>query len=270
MRGLIILLLNNRAFLLFLALEAISLFLVVQFNAYQNKIYFSSANLISGLIYDKVGSVSDFISLSEENERLRSEVARLRGMNRPVANSTLSDSLYRQADSAAWSFIPARVISNSVSRQNNMITIDRGKRHGVEPGLGVTGHTGVVGIVVNVSEHYATIMSLLHSQASTSAAIKRNGFFGNLVWSGRNPKLLQLTDVPIHAPVEAGDTIVTSGYSLLYPEGIPIGIVKDIKLPQGEYFFKIDVELLHDLSTLNSVFIALPRDREELKALERS
>jgi len=271
MQGLLQFLLRNNTFFLFLLLEGLSFFLIVRFNAYHRNLFVTSANRVSGSLQDRFDRAASFFKLDEEVERLARENAALRArLQQSLAAGSLPvfpDSIRTDRERLLYSYQPARVISNSVNRENNFLTVSLPAGHSVEAGMGVISPSGVVGIVQSVSRHYASVMSLLHRQCHISAAIHQKEVFGNLSWRSVRPDLLQLEDVPSHQTVVQGDVVETSGYSFIFPPGIPIGTVEEVRLPEGSYFYDIDVKLATNMAGLHTVYVIQYEDQEELDTL---
>jgi len=242
---------------------------MVRFNAHHRHIFFTSANALSGALSERVDRVESFLELDDEVERLAEENAVLRAQLQRIQAWNGEGEVPAQPDSSrkVFAYLPARVISNSISRENNFLTLALPQGHGVEAGMGVVSRSGVVGIVQNASRRYASVMSLLHQQCRISASIHQKDVFGNLGWQGGNPTVLQLEDVPSHQKVVPGDVVQTSGYSFIFPPGIPIGIVSDVRQPEGSYFYDIDVELANNMAGLQTVYIVQHQDLTELDSL---
>jgi rod shape-determining protein MreC len=164
--------------------------------------------------------------------------------------------------------VEARVINNSIISRNNTLTINRGKSHGITPGMGVIGSNGIVGIIKSASKNFSVVLSLLHSDTRISASIRRNNFFGSLIWTGNNPKIMHLEAIPKHADLVLGDTVQTSGYSHIFPEGIIIGHIHDVSLESGNNFYTIEVALNNDLSNVHYVYVVEMRKLKEIRQLE--
>lgn len=255
MRNLIAFLARYNHWLLFIILELVSFWLLFRFNSYQGSVFFTSANRVVGSIYGLASSVNDYLGLRTanealfdrnlelviENERLRSVIDSL-GMESSVVPSDTS-----------FVTIGAKVVNNSVNRLDNYITIDKGRADGVEADMGIVSPVGVVGIVCMVSAHHALAISVLNSNSSVSCKLERSGYFGNLKWNGGDSRTAQLTDIPRHAEVNVGDTVVTSGYSSVFPEGLMVGIVSSHGFSPDGLTCAIGVRLSSDMAKLNMV-----------------
>ena len=270
MQNLIRFIQNNHFFILFIFFEIVALTLVFQNNNYQRTLAFNISRNISGYIDSRIFSFRQYLYLSETNQALAEENTRLR-------NSLISS--YKQRTAAdrnvefdsAWvqqyNFIPAKVISNSVNKQNNFISIDKGSIHGVEPDMAVISHDGIVGIITGVSGHFSTIIPLLNIDLRISSKIKNTGYFGSLHWNGNDPRIALLHELPHHVTMNAGDTIITSGYSAIFPEGIMIGTISDYEIRGGNFYTAV-VDLSTDFNKLNQVYVIENLLREELLELE--
>ncbi|PHN03061.1 rod shape-determining protein MreC [Flavilitoribacter nigricans] len=255
----------------FLVLEAISLTLVVEYNQYQNQIFAHSANVVTGTLNDQKSGVFQFLSLTNENERLQEENARLRkALSAMQATVATPDSSARFPDSLRqrYEFLPTKVINKTLLGQNNYFTIDRGTRDSVVRHMGVIGDQGLIGIITNVSRHYAKVMTILHPQTRISASIKGQSYYGSLLWEGRNPNIMTLEDIPKIVDVSQGDTIITSGYSNIFPPNIVIGTVENSELKPGDGGRTISVRLINDLSSLTYAYVIRDRMASDLKKLE--
>jgi rod shape-determining protein MreC len=211
-------------------------------------------------------------NLSSLNDALAKENARLK-MRLPGSQfSNLSDSgtVVNEFNEPRYQYTEAVVINNSVNRNNNYITLNRGANHGVKLQNAVLNGTGegVVGVIVAVSNHFSTAMSVLHQESRISAKIKRNGFYGLAVWNGKDPRKLTLEAIPKHAKVMKGDSVVSSGYSTIFPEGVFIGTIDKFSNETGTNFYNIEVSLAVDLNSLQYVYIVDDIMKPELKQLE--
>lgn len=255
----------------FLLLEAISLTLVVEYNQYQNQIFAHSANVVSGTLNNKKTGVYQYLTLPEENRRLQAENARLReALSAMEIITPTPDSSHRlpQALQKRYEFIPAKVINKTLLGQNNYFTVDRGERDSVVEHMGVIGDEGLVGIITNVSRYYAKVMTILHPQARISASLKGQAYYGSLFWDGRDPDVMVLEDIPKIVDVFPGDTVITSGYSNIFPPNIVIGTVKDSELKSGDGGRTIHVELISSLSSLTYAYVIKDRMASDLNKLE--
>ncbi len=223
MRNLFALLWKNQFFVLFILLEVTSIVLLSRSYSYHGSITHNTTSDITGSVFSSYGNISDYLSLANENEVLANENAELRNMI--DASFLITDTLYVYRDSM-FRYIPAKVISNSVSKSNNFIMINKGANHGIKKEMGVISSNGVAGVVVGVSDHFSTIMSMLHGNMRISARIKNSGQLVNVIWDNNDYLFGTVIDIPSHIKLGKGDSIITSGNSLIYPEGIMIGQIE--------------------------------------------
>lgn len=271
MRSLFRFLLRNYFFMLFLALEAVSLVLMVSFNNYQRVKFVNSSNELAGGIYEKFSSLNNYFSLSrtnaklaQENATLRQELEQLNSIYEKYPALIKTDTI----DAPAYIFTSAKVINNSVNKTFNYITINKGSRQGLKPDMGIIGPDGVVGIITNVSSNYATGLSLLNKRLSIPAKITKNNNFGALTWDGEHYNTADLKEIPFHVMVEVGDTVVTSGYSNIFPEGIMIGTITKFDVESGTNFYNIKVQLSTNFKALKYVYVVQNNKRQEQLKLE--
>jgi rod shape-determining protein MreC len=256
--------------MMFLALEAISFTLIVSNNNYQRVAFFNSSSNLFGSIYERFSNLDDYFNLSSTNARLAAENARLR---RELQFRKMQQEKYPinrpdTVDAPAYYFTSAKVISNSVNKQFNYITLNKGSRHGIKPDMGIISPDGVVGVITNVSKNYSTGLSLLNRRLSIPAKINKNNYFGNLVWDGENYNTADLKEIPFHIMVNVGDTLVTSGFSTIFPEGIMIGKITSYDVESGTNFYNIKVELSTNFKTLRYVEVVQNTKRAELIKLQ--
>lgn len=212
-------------------------------------------------------AIREYVSLRHTNEELSEENAQLRTLfDRMSENGEFSslavDTLIR------YEFVSARVINNSVAQFKNFVTIDRGEDAGLRPGMAVISTAGAVGKVKSVSNHFSVITSILNIDEQVSSVIKRTGNFGTTQWDGTDPRVANLLYVPRHVKLELGDSVVTSGYNAVFPEGVLIGTVKAVGLREEALFHDIRVELAQDFSSLYYVRIVKSALKAELDSLE--
>ncbi|WP_163718384.1 rod shape-determining protein MreC [Mangrovibacterium lignilyticum] len=275
MRSLLRFLARNYFFLLFLLLEAVSISLTVNYNNFQRVKFFNSSNSFTASIYEQFNAITSFFSLQQTNAELAEENSRLRTQLEHYKQTFLpNDSIAPVAETAdttlsQYDFIPAKVVNNSFTKQYNYITINKGSNDGIKIDMGIIGPGGVVGIVTSVSKHYSTGPTILNKRWSVSAKIQHSNYFGTLAWNGLDPKYARLNEIPFHVKMEIGDTIVTSGYSDVFPEGIPIGVIEEFDHASGRNFFDISVKLLTNFANLSYVEIAKNNHLEELIDLQK-
>lgn len=259
-------------------LETLCIFLIVRYNTYQGAAVFNSANTYVGQVLEFQSGVTDYFrlasvntTLAQENAALRQELMRYTLDAQQDSTSQLDTTLYVASDSARIQpFIlhAGRVINNSIRRTNNYLTLDAGSLDGVKPGMGVISPDGTVGRVKTVSKHYSTITSLLHSQMLISAKIKKNNTFGTIKWTGGDYRTALLDYIPLHIKPLKGDTIVTSGYNTVFPEGIMVGTISRVEKEPDRSFYTIRVKLSVDFAQLSYVYVVESTRREEQDSLQ--
>jgi len=254
--------------------------MIVTYNNFQRASFLDSSNFFSGSILDWFSSYTQYLNLKSVNLKLAEENALLRTalqdrlIKTNYGNSLTKDSLYLSSintDSlkrANYFFSTARIVNNSVNQQHNFITINKGWFNGVKRDMGVIANGNVVGLVINVSDHYSTVISLLNSRWKLSAKIKSNNYFGSLSWNGKDYRKVSLNEIPYHVPVQNGDTVVTTGYSASFPEGLVIGTISDYSIGSGSNFYKIEVTLAADFKNLVMVGLVENKHRNEINQLE--
>ncbi len=257
--------------LLFLLLLGISLFLLYRNNQYQKVLIFNAANRTAGTFYSVYADVGDYLYLRRNNRLLAEENAALRAQlladKYKIYNKWVnSDTTYKQV----FRYIPAKVINNSVDKANNYVTLNIGTIHGVKPDMGIISPDGVVGVVKSVSDHFSVGISLLHRKLQLSARLRGSEFFGSLQWQGTDEATLMLDYIPSYAEVSPGDTVETTTYSSIFPEGIPIGIVKSFDIDSDEGYFRIKVKPATEFRKLNLVYVVDFTLKSEQETLEKN
>lgn len=277
MRSLLRFLARNYFFLMFLLLEAISIGLIVNYNNFHRASFFNSSNRVTASIYEQYNAITSFFGLQKTNAELAAENARLRTQLEnykqafyPVDSLNILKQEKPDTVDRQFEFFPAKVVNSSFIKQYNYITIDKGSADGVEVDMGIIGPGGVVGIVTAVSKHFATGPTILNKRWSVSAKIKHSNYFGSLSWDGIDPQVARLNEIPFHVKMEVGDTIVTSGFSDVFPEGVPVGIIEKFDHASGRNFFDISVRLLTDFANLSYVEVTKNNHLEELIELQES
>ncbi|MDH3652266.1 MAG: rod shape-determining protein MreC, partial [Saprospiraceae bacterium] len=243
--------------LLFVLLQIVSINLVVRYNADQKAIFIHSSNAVSGWIYHKYANVLQYFQLSnlagamsDENAALKEQLEVFQ-QKQIFGSSVVQDTVYQQQ----YELIACRAINNSIVSLDNYITLDKGRNAGIEKSMGVIQDQGIVGIVTHSNLKFSKVISVLNRACHISAAVKRTGHFGSIRWTGGNPTIVLLDDVPKHADLQLGDEIVTSGYSSIFPENILIGHIKAFEISDGGNFYEIKVELVNDISKLRYAYV---------------
>jgi len=257
--------------ILFLLIETFSLFLLFRANPYQKVRFYNYSHSLSGRISIRIENIKDYLSLRNENRKLAEENARLYNRLGSSFTKVIGDSIY-MGDSLhprKYIYLTAKVVNNSINKQYNYLTLDKGRLSGIRPEMAVIGSEGIVGIVKSVSDKYASVLSAVNRDFTVSAKIRKNGYFGPLKWNGNNPEYATLVDIPHHVKIESGDTIVTSGFGGVFPEGYRIGIISDFRLKGGNYY-EIKVKLSTDFRKLNYVQVIRNFARTEIDSLEKA
>lgn len=261
---------RNKNFLLFLLLFIISIALTIQTHSYHRSKFISSANFLSGGVYESASGVSDYFDLKEQNQLLVEENNKLRSqfynsLDSSNANSFKLDTTTYQG---TYEFKTAKVINNNYSSTKNYLTLNKGRKDSIEQDHGVITSKGIVGIIDNTSSGYARVLSILNTKSRINAQLKSTNHIGSLIWNGEDFATVQLTDISKFAPVKIGDTIITGGQSSIFPKGIPIGIIQDFTLDISGDTYTINVNLFNDMSNIAHVYIIKNRDAVEIKSLE--
>ncbi len=270
MRNLLVFITKYNAFFLFLIFEISSLVIYIKYNSFQKATFINSTGKVTGSLYAEMDVLSGYLSLREVNDSLARENARLRNQLKSsfyvdtLAKRKVDDTIYKQQ----YTYIEAKVINNSVNRSNNYITINRGSKQGIGKGMGVICSSGLVGKVVFVGEHLSVVQSLLHKDSRFSAMLAKNKEIGYIEWADNlDPHKGFLKDVSNSAQPHIGEEVVTSQYSL-FPAGIPIGKVSNLKTRAGGYSLNMEVRLDVDFSKLQYVDVIINKFAPEQATLE--
>jgi rod shape-determining protein MreC len=269
MRSLLNFLLRFKTLILFLVLEAVALIMITTSHNYHETVLYGVSRNITGFVAERVEKGTYYFRLREVNEELVTENTMLRKRLTELT-SGLQEGFIPVRDSVSgvnYTYLNARVISNSVNKQKNFITLDKGSRHGVTTGMGVASPSGVVGVVVGVSRNYSVVMSLLNTDFRLSARIARNDYYGSLAWDGTNYRYARLSEIPHHVSVNEGDIIVTSGYSAIFPAGLMTGTLTGEQKRGGD-FVSLKVLLSADFKKLTDVYIIGNLTKDERENLE--
>ena len=264
MRSLLDFIVRHSYVFLFILLEILSLVLLFGFNNRQKEAFLTSANSWSGSLFEWRTGVGDYFSLRKENAALLEENVRLRNRLGEMADSQYV-SIERSLSSE--DVIAARVIDNSVRKDDNYVTINKGRRDGIVQGMGVYNKDGVVGVVMVAGKRYSVIMPVINGNTSISCKVKGSDSFGFLEWNGGDPYVAQIKDMPYHASVQMGDTIVTTGFSSVFPENVPVGTVAGVEHSRNGYTLKVKVNLAVDMSDLRWVYVYRQTADEEIDEL---
>lgn len=267
-------------FILFVLLQVISLYLIIQVNSRHNFVFAELTQGISGSFQENRGRVFSYFNLMEENQKIlyqmkeiREDYLRLRNelavykYRLPMKREyrIVPDSLLQKEE---FNFIPAQVVNNSLDKSYNFLTINKGSRNGVKKGMGLISDEGVLGQIISVTENYSLAMSILNKNFRLSAKIYQENFFGSLSWSGGSPEYAELEFIPLHVNIQKGDTIVTSGFSSIFPEGFRVGIIEDFEEKSEDGFYQIKVKLNSRPGNAYHVYVVANQNRVEIDTLE--
>jgi rod shape-determining protein MreC len=270
MEKLLGLLINRRAEVLTLFLLVIGLGLTVTAETPQRVKWLSSSSKVAGSVYQIKANLENYFELKKVNKRLSDENANLRqALYQSQFEKALIEGTFGNTDTLNKFVVsPAKVIKNSVIREKNLITLNKGGKEGIVQDMGVISDKGVVGVVENTSDHFTTVISLLHSELSINASLKNTKHFGSLIWDTKTIDRCILVDLPKISNIQIGDTIVTGGMSSVFPAGIPIGQVSAYSVPNNSSFYKAEVRLFNDMSNLDQVYVIKNTLKEEQVSLE--
>ena len=271
MRNLLIFITKYNAFFLFIIFEVAALIIFIKYNSFQKASFINSSNVVTGNLYAKVDEWHGYLRLKEENDSLASENVHLRNQLKTsfyidtVKRHTVNDTARKRQ----YEYIVARVINNSINHSNNYLTINKGSNQGVAKGMGVICNSGIVGKVIFVSDHFSVVQSLLHKDSRFSAMLANNKEIGYVEWGDeQSPHRGEMKDVSNNAQPKLGETVVTSGYSLLFPEGIPIGKVTNLHTKHGGYALNMKITFFVDYSKLQYVYVVDNKYAKEQEGLE--
>lgn len=264
MQQIINFLIRYKTFLLYLLLLLLSFVFTFQSHSYHQSKFLNSSGYITGTMYQLSDNITSYFELEMENQKLLQE------------NELLRNQLYNQESYAVkqntsqlhYKITSARVVKNSFANQRNYITINKGKKDGIVQDMGVITDNGILGIVENTSNGFASVQSILNEKSRINAKIKNSNHFGSLIWDMEQYTTVQLTDIPRLAPLSIGDTIVTGAMSSIFPENIPIGTILRFDLDSSKSFYFIDVDLFTDMTNVKNVYIITDLNRKEVLELE--
>ena len=257
-------------FLFFLLLEIIALSLTIQNHSYHKSKFVNSANFISGGVFNRIQKFREFAKLRTFNEQLLEENTRLKNMIAQQRIDT-TQQLYAVNDTTRFFqrflYAPAKVIDNQYNGRYNYLTIDKGAEDGILFDQAVVNSKGIIGITQTVSNKFATVQSILNENSKINVRLKKSLHFGTLEWDGKDYNVLQLVDLPTQANVQVGDSVITGGRSIIFPEGIPVGAVADFKVVNNSYSY-INVRLFNDMSAIGPVNVIVSLFKEEINSLQ--
>ena len=260
---------RNKNGFTFLMLLILSVLLTVDAHTYQKNKFLNLANQVTGSIYEYTSSIKDYFKLKKENEILWNENKRIRNeLSNFQARDTLKDeALFTSATDTLFSYVKSKIISNNYRKNFNFLLLNKGVNDSIKVDMSVISAKGVIGIVEGVSQNYARVISLLNKSLSINARISKTSHFGSLKWDGTSPYYSTLLDVSRSAAPQVGDTIVTGGNSLIFPEGITIGTIKDYELNKNTGYYNITVNLSNDFTSISKVYVVDNRHLNEAAKL---
>ena len=272
MRNLIAFVFRYHYFLLFLLLEVFAFVLMANSTYYQQASILNTSNRITGTVYAAFDNVTDYFSLrttnyvlSEENARLRRATS-LSFLKADTNSFFVNDTINKMR----FTYIAAKVINNSVNKRNNYLMLNKGRKLGIEKDMAVITSNGIVGTVVSVSDNFSWVMSVLNKHTKISGRIKKNNQMGTIIWEGKDFSIGTLVDIPAHVKISKGDTIVTSGFSYIFPAGIFVGTIKDFRVEQGDHFYVIPFNFGVDYNSLDYVYVVIDLSKKEVMGLENT
>lgn len=263
MRNLLDFLRKYHHWFIFILLEVTSGVLLFQYNSYQSSVWLSSANAVVGKVYEWESSMLSYLTMKRANEELTQrnfylerQLTQLRRLYAEVTSDTTALEREGMAFLSQYQVIPAKVVDNSVSKDNNLMTIDKGRKDGVEKDMGVACGNGIVGVVYLVSDHYSVVIPVLNATSSRiSCAIRGRGYFGYLHWYGGDPAVAYVEDVPRHAKFSLGEWVETSGFSSIFPAGVLVGKIEQAYNSSDGLSYKLKVRLSTDFSCIRDVCV---------------
>jgi rod shape-determining protein MreC len=259
---------------LFLIYFIFSVVLLIQNNDFQRSSTYNSSNQLIGSIYERVNAVDKFLSLTEVNDSLARENVRLRNQLKSnyLEDSLISKQVTDTIHKIKYEYIIGEVVNKSITSRNNYLTINKGSKQGIKKGMGVIGPNGVVGIVWNVSENFTTIQSILHSDTRITASIEGTPYFGPLVWTGKDSRIVTLTDIPNQFSLKKNQKVITSGLGVIFPKGILIGTVEQAGLKGTGSFLDVSVKLATNFYAIQYAYIIknnFQKEQEDLELLNK-
>ena len=275
MRNLLDFLYKYHHWLVFVLLEVVSVVLLFKYNSYQNSVWFTSANAVAGKVYEMESKLTSYMAMAELNEQLtlrniyqERQLDQLRRLYAEAIKDMTAAEREELAFLSNYQLIPAKVVENSIHKAENLITIDKGRKDGVEPDMGVACGNGVVGVVYLVSDHYSVVISALNAASSRiSCSIRNRGYFGYLHWYGGDPSVAYVEDVPRHAKFNLGEWMVTSGFSSIFPSGVQVGKIEQVYNSSDGLSYKLKVRLSTDFGNLRDVVVISDKSIAERAAL---
>ncbi|MFN6336735.1 MAG: rod shape-determining protein MreC [Sphingobacteriales bacterium] len=275
MRNIFLFIARYSTFFLFLVLQIIALIMLFRYNRFHEAAYMNMAQEMTGKFYVRYNTIETYFSLKEENEKLRLQNTQL--LNQLKADFARPDTAVLSeisrfdtiAANRKYFYLSAKIIGNSVSAQNNFITLHRGSAQGIEPNMAVVGPSGIIGKIVNVSPNMSIVMSLLHRKNNVVAVMKKGGGFGEVTWNGKDPRFVQLSNIPRTITIVKGDTVVTSSYSDIFPAGYTIGFVEQVKDDKSSSTYTVEVRTATNFFQVQHAYVVQNLQKAELDSLQK-
>lgn len=270
MKNLFAFILKHNFIFIFLFLQVICAFLMVRDNGFQGSHVLNSSNRVVAGVYESAANTKEYFALRQENDRLANENTILRNYLKsnyavlPMKEFKKNDTVYKQQ----YSYIAAKVVNSSVNKRRNFLTLNVGSDQGIAQDMAVMASDGIVGIVTNVSRNFSSVMSLLHKDAKVNCQLKKDGSYGPLIWDGSDYRYCLLTDIPTHAKIKHGDTVITSEFSGIFPEGIMVGTVDSYERKRNESYYTARILLSSDFKKVNHVYVIKNKLKSERDSLE--
>ncbi len=272
MRNIFYFIINHATFIYFLVLELICTLLIVNFNDYQRSAFLSSSNAVCGSFYTMENAVGQYFSYGDANRQLVSENTALRNRvaELEAALVAVPDTVRSEVEVAKpqMKYLDARVINSSTDKRYNFLTLNKGEHNGVRPEMVVTTSGNVVGLVTAVSEHFSTVLPIVNVNFRLSVKLASSGYRGQLTWNAHSAREATMIDVPEHATVAVGDSVVTSGSSSYFFEGLPVGVVSKVEMDKNGGFYRLTVDLAADFAAIYDVEVIDNTWRKEQLDLE--
>ena len=263
---------KNGIFVFFIFLQALALVLIFSRNSIQQSFLAAQTSAFNAWVSGYIDEGTSYLKLKQVNEELVAQNKLL--MQKVYGKSTAKPPLFRKVHDTIgggqiYTFVDGNVVYNTIIRRDNYFTIDRGRRDGVMPKMGVISPNGIAGIVINTTNSYALVQSVLSvNKIKINASLKKNGYFGTLTWKGDDTRIMHLSDIPKYVPLQVGDTIITDGKSAIFPQGVMIGKVAGYQVDSKTGFWDISVELNEKMGQLNKVYVVKNLRKSQVKKIE--
>jgi rod shape-determining protein MreC len=271
MRNLLSFVIKHNFIFVFLVLQIICFWLMAHKNGYQGSHVLNSSNQVVANVYQTAANTKEYFALKNENDKLAQENAVLRNFLKtnylmlPLKEYKKNDTIYKQQ----YSYVSSKIINISVNKRSNYITLNGGSNQGISNDMAIVSSNGIVGIVTNVSANFSSAMSILHKDVRVNCQLKKDASYGPLIWDGKDYRYCSLTDIPTHAKIKTGDTIITSELSGIFPEGLMVGTVESYERKQNESFYTVKVKLSADLKKVNHIYVIKNKFKTERDSLEK-